>query len=230
MQVIRLARGKHEHGGKGCWMEAISLYAGEKWSDHPECVCPVIAAVARGVNDYMPDDETRSQLIGPHLLAPIGTRSPEHEQARRYIAADWAVRRFAPIALRAARMEKHATKLESLPEIRDEETRAAANAANAAYAAANAAANANAANANAAAAYAAANAAVAYAANANAANAADAAAYAAAYAANANARREVMSLAVDMVLAMIDAGPRAPVECVTPLERIADRLGVLQTA
>jgi hypothetical protein len=32
-------------------MELASLVAGEPWSDHPACVHPVLAAVARGVND-----------------------------------------------------------------------------------------------------------------------------------------------------------------------------------
>ena len=34
-----------------CVMEAAAFVAGEPWSDHPECTCPVIAAFMRGWND-----------------------------------------------------------------------------------------------------------------------------------------------------------------------------------
>lgn len=42
-------------------MELASLLAGEQWSDHPRCTHPVIAAVARAVNDLSSDDG-RAQL------------------------------------------------------------------------------------------------------------------------------------------------------------------------
>ena len=36
-------------------MEFASLLAGERWSDHPACTHPLLAAVARHVNDYTTD-------------------------------------------------------------------------------------------------------------------------------------------------------------------------------
>ncbi len=33
-------------------MELASYLAGERWSDHPACTHPLLAAVARDVNDY----------------------------------------------------------------------------------------------------------------------------------------------------------------------------------
>tara|TARA_R110000868_G_scaffold411756_1_gene709035 strand:- start:72678 stop:73376 length:699 start_codon:yes stop_codon:yes gene_type:complete len=58
-----LSRGRHFTPRSGaCFMEFASFLAGERWSDHPKCTDPVLAAMARGVNDLV-DDEHRSQLI-----------------------------------------------------------------------------------------------------------------------------------------------------------------------
>ena len=51
-----LSRGKHRSPRKGaCFMEMASYLAGERWSDHPPCTHPLLAAVARDVNDYTSD-------------------------------------------------------------------------------------------------------------------------------------------------------------------------------
>jgi hypothetical protein len=51
-----LSRGKHRSPRKGaCFMEFASLLAGERWSDHPACTHPLLAAVARNVNDHTSD-------------------------------------------------------------------------------------------------------------------------------------------------------------------------------
>jgi hypothetical protein len=51
-----LSRGKHRNPRTGaCFMELASLLAGERWSDHPACTHPLLAAVARHVNDYTSD-------------------------------------------------------------------------------------------------------------------------------------------------------------------------------
>lgn len=58
-----LTRGKHRNPRKGaCFMEYASLLAGEKWSDHPECTHPLLASVARQVNDHISDD-ARTRLV-----------------------------------------------------------------------------------------------------------------------------------------------------------------------
>ena len=57
-----LSRGKHRHPRKGaCFMELASYLAGEKWSDHPDCTHPLLAALARDVNDHV-SDGARSRL------------------------------------------------------------------------------------------------------------------------------------------------------------------------
>jgi hypothetical protein len=51
-----LSRGKHRSPRRGaCFMEFASLLAGERWSDHPACTHPLLAAVARHVNDCTSD-------------------------------------------------------------------------------------------------------------------------------------------------------------------------------
>ena len=48
-----LSRGKHRGPRQGaCFMELVSYLAGVRWSDHPACTHPLLAAVARDVNDY----------------------------------------------------------------------------------------------------------------------------------------------------------------------------------
>jgi hypothetical protein len=57
-----LSRGKHRSARRGaCFMEMASYLAGERWSDHPRCTHPLVASVARLVNDNT-SDEGRSQL------------------------------------------------------------------------------------------------------------------------------------------------------------------------
>jgi hypothetical protein len=78
-----LSRGKHRSPRKGaCFMEFASLLAGERWSDHPACTHPLLAAVARQVNDLTSDagrarlTELIPSVIGltgdaPHIDAQI---------------------------------------------------------------------------------------------------------------------------------------------------------------
>jgi hypothetical protein len=57
-----LSRGKHRSPRRGaCFMELASFLAGERWSDHPACTHPLLAAVARHVNDHT-SDSGRSRL------------------------------------------------------------------------------------------------------------------------------------------------------------------------
>ncbi len=58
-----LSPGKHHNPGTGaCFMELASLLAGEQWSDHPACTHPLLAAVARQVNDHT-SDAGRQRLV-----------------------------------------------------------------------------------------------------------------------------------------------------------------------
>ena len=66
-----LSRGKHRNARKGaCFMELASYLAGEAWSDHPRCTHPLLAVLARAVNDQV-EDEARSR-IAPLIPEVIG--------------------------------------------------------------------------------------------------------------------------------------------------------------
>lgn len=54
--IPQLSRGKHRSPRKGaCFMELASYLAGERWSDHPGCTHPLLAKLARLVNDNTSD-------------------------------------------------------------------------------------------------------------------------------------------------------------------------------
>lgn len=69
--VPLLGRGRHRNMRKGaCFMEMASYLAGEKWSDHPRCTHPLLAELARDVNDVVPDDAR--QLLAPMIPDVVG--------------------------------------------------------------------------------------------------------------------------------------------------------------
>jgi hypothetical protein len=73
-QTIRLSRGKHpspEHGA--CVMELASMLAGERFSDHPKAVCPVIGAFLRVYNDAL--DDRRRQDLYACAARVVGSRA-----------------------------------------------------------------------------------------------------------------------------------------------------------
>ena len=66
-----LSRGKHRSPRKGaCFMELASYLAGERWSDHPDCTHPVLARLAREVNDHI--DDYGRERIAPLIPDVIG--------------------------------------------------------------------------------------------------------------------------------------------------------------
>lgn len=72
-----LSQGAHSDPSKGaCVMEMASYLAGEEWSDSPVCTHPVLAVMARRVNDLM-SDEDRGALLDllPRLMGttPVGS-------------------------------------------------------------------------------------------------------------------------------------------------------------
>ena len=69
-----LSPGRHRHARKGaCFMEMASFLAGEKWSDHPRCTHPLLAVMARAVNDHVGDD-VRQELtpLIPQVIGVVG--------------------------------------------------------------------------------------------------------------------------------------------------------------
>lgn len=72
LRSIRLCRGVGTANKEGCWMAALSYYAGEKWTDQVACVDPVIRGICIIFNDLLPN-EHRSSAILPNLFTPLGT-------------------------------------------------------------------------------------------------------------------------------------------------------------
>ena len=120
-KIVALQHGAHDASSEQmCVMEAVSWVAGEPWSDHPQCVCPVIGAFMRSWNDSLPTDEDRTRLLKPLIPKLINTRGGKDLEIRRAtMAADWLIRTHTPAWLRLAKLEKQAALLESLPEITD---------------------------------------------------------------------------------------------------------------
>jgi hypothetical protein len=121
LKNIVLERGKHEDQPPFCAMEAAAWLAGEPKTDHPECVCPVIASFCRSWNDST--DAAGREVLKDLLPEIIGSSStPDVETKRAFVVADWAVRTVAAQALRDAGLSAEANKLASLPEITDQAT------------------------------------------------------------------------------------------------------------
>lgn len=74
--VPMLSRGKHRNPRRGaCFMEMASYLAGERWSDHPACTHPLVATVARLVNDQTTD--AGRQRLAVHIPSVIGLLSDD---------------------------------------------------------------------------------------------------------------------------------------------------------
>ncbi len=74
--VPTLSAGRHRSPRTGaCFMEFASFLAGERWSDSPSCTDPMLATLARAVNDTM-SDQRRGELI-TEIPRVIGLRGDE---------------------------------------------------------------------------------------------------------------------------------------------------------
>ncbi len=107
-QTVKLSKGKHTSPEEGaCVMELASMLAGEQFSDHPGCACPVIGSFLRAYNDSI-DDDHRQDLYA-YASKIVGTRSSSQVQrARADRLFEWALemrlrrlpRRLLPSAVR----------------------------------------------------------------------------------------------------------------------------------
>jgi hypothetical protein len=71
-----LSAGRHRNPRQGaCFMEFASYLAGERWSDHPNCTHPLLAALARDVND-LTNDSHRDRLM-PFIHRVVGLTSDD---------------------------------------------------------------------------------------------------------------------------------------------------------
>jgi len=94
-----LSRGKHRNPKKGaCFMELASFLAGQPWSDHPTCTHPLLAALARDVNDHV-GDYARTKLA-PMIPEVIGLKGDDPR------VDAWIAREAALAALPVAATER----------------------------------------------------------------------------------------------------------------------------
>ena len=114
-----LRHGAHPSREDGmCAMEMVAWLAGERHSDEPECSCPVIASFVRAVNDGLPSDDTRDQLLRPLVPRFVNTRGSAADQRRRgLLVADAVVRQFVPHLLQKRGLRGEAEALQALPAV-----------------------------------------------------------------------------------------------------------------
>jgi hypothetical protein len=82
IESLHLAPGSHSSPREGvCVVELASLMAGEKFSDHPRCVCDVIAAFLRSLNDRVGHSER--QRLRPYAGRVVGSRAARQTTRQR---------------------------------------------------------------------------------------------------------------------------------------------------
>jgi len=117
LEKLTLGSGSHSGPDEGfCVMEAVAYIAGEPFSDHPVCACPVITSFLVTWNDGLPDNATRDRLLKPLIPQIVGTRStPEVERARRELAWRWLTQTYLPAWLDLAGLTVQAEALRADP-------------------------------------------------------------------------------------------------------------------
>ena len=121
-----LMQGAHNTLEQGaCAMELTAWLAGEKHSDQPVCVSPVIGAFVRSWNDSLAD-EPRQKLL-PYVIRVIGTNTGKaDDETRAWLATDWLVRVQVPAWMELAGQTRpellpHVAKLRALPPLTSSE-------------------------------------------------------------------------------------------------------------
>jgi hypothetical protein len=94
-KTVRIAKGAHDSPDSGaCVMEVASMLAGERFSDRPRSVCPIVAAFLRDYNDRL-GDRDRQELF-PYAAMVVGSaagRRVRLERAR--LLATWTTPRLS---------------------------------------------------------------------------------------------------------------------------------------
>lgn len=119
IDTVVLSHGAHNAPDEGmCLLECVALFSGEKFSDEPLCVDPVLAAFGRSWNDGMRSDKEREQLKQYITRLPGTQKSNSLSQKRAWMAIDWLIRIHTVAWLSISpSLVQHAEILKSLPEI-----------------------------------------------------------------------------------------------------------------
>lgn len=113
---IELACGQHETRDDGmCAMEAVAFITGNRHSDWPSCVCPVVTGVMQWMNDVLPN-QLRQELLKPLILRVVGTVAEPSVMAARLLCwGDWAWRVLLPIWLDESKLTDWAKQFRTRP-------------------------------------------------------------------------------------------------------------------
>jgi hypothetical protein len=115
IEDLVLKEGGHESREEGvCLLEAVAWVAGEPHSDHPVCVCPVLAEFGRSWNDTL-NEADRNRLLKPLIPLFVGTAGSLDAARAAARAAAWA--RLAPVV--AASQESAVAMLKRLCEMKE---------------------------------------------------------------------------------------------------------------
>ncbi len=100
LATIELEKGSHQPDHTFCVMEAVAFIAGEKWTDHPQCACPVISTFLRRINDRFPNKQRQDlkQFIIPLINSK---KNLQIEIKRAKHLSDWC-QQFKTAAYAAA--------------------------------------------------------------------------------------------------------------------------------
>ncbi len=91
MPTLGPRRHTDPHQG-ACVMEYTALLAGERFSDHPRCTHPALAALARQVNDRLSKSARPELVTRAPALAMIGPHTPGVAAAVSIAACEFAAR------------------------------------------------------------------------------------------------------------------------------------------
>ena len=121
LDALHLESGSHPEGSVHvCMMEAAALFAGEKHTDHPQCVSTLLANVGIRLNDRATD--TQRQDLKRFIPLVVGTAGDGKDHARRWLAVDRSVRFLLPKYLDKLDRHEQAATLRALPRITDADT------------------------------------------------------------------------------------------------------------
>jgi len=110
-----LRKGDGKSIDTACIMNMVAYVAGEPWSDHPECACPVLTKMAISLNDRL-DDEQR-QKLAPLIPLLAGTKGTRDDQKARASFIVWrSITVTLPILLDLIKMTEYADELRLTPQ------------------------------------------------------------------------------------------------------------------
>ena len=102
-EIVQLQKGRHRRPDDGvCAMELVAWMSGERHTDHPQSVSPVIAAFTRAFNDALdPPHRQRLAILAARMIGTRGTREEELERCEALWC--WMIGSALPTLLAAAR-------------------------------------------------------------------------------------------------------------------------------